>query len=211
MASDSSSGLWPGVSHISLQIRKAQPRGGRKRSNERTRTWVSSKRKKGSLWHCAFSMHLKTIAGVYFAWNFYKSHKQCWHLLALFNPASVGQQVLAVTFITSVDSLLCPASICSLPPSADCLILWTAISSRLVSRQRRVETLRCRLTLSLSLPLSLSLSLSLSSLGPSFPRPLLVSRETSSSVLCVGFAPKQRVCVAPTQTETNCYASCHMG
>ena len=34
-------------------------------------------------------------------------------------------------------------------------------------------------------------SLSLSSLGPSFPPPLLVSREISPSVLCVGFASKQ--------------------
>ena len=53
MASDSSSGfshLWPGVFHISLQIRKAQSRGWKKRTNEQTQTWVSSKRKKwGSL------------------------------------------------------------------------------------------------------------------------------------------------------------------
>ena len=34
----------------------------------------------------------------------------------LVNPASVGQQVLAVTFLTSVDSLLCPASIFSCLP-----------------------------------------------------------------------------------------------
>ena len=36
-----------------------------------------------------------------------------------------------------------------------------------------------------------SLSLSLSCLGPSFSSPLPVSREISSSVVCVGFAPKQ--------------------
>ena len=49
MASDSSSGfshLCPRVFHIPLQIRKAQPRGWKKRTNEQTLTWVSSKRKK---------------------------------------------------------------------------------------------------------------------------------------------------------------------
>ena len=54
-------------------------------------------------------------------------------LLTLVNPASVGQQVFAVVFLTSVDSLLGPVSIFSLPPLADCVLLWTAISSRLFS------------------------------------------------------------------------------
>ena len=70
------------------------------------------------------------------------SPEQCCHLLALVNPASVGQQVLAVTFLTSVDSLLCPTSIFSLPPS-NYVILWTAITSRLFS-----SALLCQLTLS---------------------------------------------------------------
>ena len=128
---------------------------------------------KGSLWHCAFSVHLQTIAGVYFAWNVYKAANNAWHLLALVNLASVGQQVLSITFQTSIDSLLCPTSIFSLPPSADRLILWTAASSRL-----GFSSLCCQLP-------------SQSSLGLSFPPTLSVIREVLSSNLCVGFAPKQ--------------------
>ena len=43
---------------------------------------------------------------------------------------------------------------------------------------------------------------SLSSLGPSFPPPLPVSREISSSVLCVDFAPKQTEILWPAHTLT---------
>ena len=56
------------------------------------------------------------------------------------------------------------------------------------------------------------LALSLSSLGPSFPPLLQVSWEISSSGPLFGFRAKtykEIVWVAPTQTETNCYASCH--
>ena len=42
--------LRPGVLRISLRTHKTQPRGWRKRTNERTRTWVSSKRKKGEVY-----------------------------------------------------------------------------------------------------------------------------------------------------------------
>ena len=59
MASDSSSGfsyLRPGVLHISLQILKTQPRVGKKRTNEQTRTWVSSKRKEGGVCDTVHSM-----------------------------------------------------------------------------------------------------------------------------------------------------------
>ena len=58
----------------------------------------------------------------------------------------------------------------------------------------------------------LSTGLSLSSLGPFFLPPLQVSREISSSgPLCVFRAKtdKGNVWMVPTQTETNCYASCH--
>ena len=50
MASDLSCGFRPGALHISLQIRKTQPKGWRKRTNEQTRAWVSSKRKKGEVY-----------------------------------------------------------------------------------------------------------------------------------------------------------------
>ena len=42
-------------------------------------------------------------------------------ILALVNPTTVGQQVLAVVFLTFVDSLLCPTSIFSQPPVLFCL------------------------------------------------------------------------------------------
>ena len=40
--------LWPGPLHISLRTHKTQPRGWKKRTNEQTQTWFSSKRKKGN-------------------------------------------------------------------------------------------------------------------------------------------------------------------
>ena len=51
------------------------------------------------------------------------------YLLALVNPASVVQQVLAVTFLTSVDwSPLCPALISWLTLSLDCNLLFCRLS-----------------------------------------------------------------------------------
>ena len=108
-----------------------------------------------------------------FCAKFQQSYKQYWHLLALGNPASVGQQVLAVAFLTSVDSLLCPTSIFY------CLLLLTVSFSGQLSQA----------DWSL-LPYSVNW-LSLSFLRPSFPPPLLVSPEISSTVLCVDLAPKQ--------------------
>ena len=64
-------------------------------------------------------------------------------------------------------------------PSSHCLLLLT------VSFSGQLSQADCSL-----LP-SFVNWLSLSSLGPSSPPPLLVSREISPSVLCVGFAPKQ--------------------
>ena len=47
----------PGVSHISLRPHKYNREGRRKRSNEQTWTWASSKRKKGeSVWHFSCSL-----------------------------------------------------------------------------------------------------------------------------------------------------------
>ena len=71
------------------------------------------------------------------------------------------------------------------PPSADCVLHWTAISSRLFS-----SAFLCEL-------------LSLSSLRPLFPPPLSVLREISPSTACVGFAPKQ------TKGFSDRHPSCH--
>ena len=93
------------------------------------------------------------------------SHYQCWYLFALVNTASVGQQVWAVVFLTSVDSLLCPASIFSLPPSANCVLLWTDTSSPLFS-----SVFLCQLVLSVFsgtfLPLSHPVSREISPSDP---------------------------------------------
>ena len=49
------------------------------------------------------SVHLQAIAGVYLRETFSKPLGILTHLLELVNPASVGQPVLAATFLTSVD------------------------------------------------------------------------------------------------------------
>ena len=63
------------------------------------------------------SVHLQAITGVYFAQNLHKATRN------------------------ADSSLDCPASILSQPPSADCVLLWTSISSRLFS-----SSLLCQLT-----------------------------------------------------------------
>ena len=93
-------------------------------------------------------------------------------LLALVNPDSVSQQMLAVIFLTSVDSLLCPTSMFSLAPSADCVLPWTSISSRLFS-----SALLCQLT-SLCLFSDLPSLVHFQSRGKSYPRAFVwVSRQ----------------------------------
>ena len=77
---------------------------------------------------CAAFREFLDYRGRVFCAQLLQSHKQCWHLLALVNPASVGQQVLAVAFLTSVDSLLCPSS------HSHCLLLLTVSFSRQLSQ-----------------------------------------------------------------------------
>ena len=114
------------------------------------------------------SVHLQAFAGVYFARNFHKATRN------------------------ADSSLDCPASIFSLPPSADCVLLWTAISTRLFS-----SVLLCQL-------------LSLSSLGPSSPPPLPVSREISpSGPLCGFHAKADKEILWPAHTHTNTTNSQH--
>ena len=88
----------------------------------------------------------------------------------------VGQQVLVVVFLTSVDwSPFCPALISRLTPSLDCNLILTALSCQL-------------------------------SLGLSFPRPLPVSWEISRANPLGGFRTKTNkgiLWLAPTPKETN--------
>ena len=89
--------------------------------------------------------------------------------LALVNPASVGQQVLAVAFLTSVDwSPLSPTPISWLTPSLDC-------------------NLNCSLLLTVS-----SGTFCWPPLGPSFPHPLPVMWEISYTSLFCGFRAKTK-------------------
>ena len=151
--------------------------GGRKEQpNKHGLGSAPSGRRGKSMWH--FCAALRAFAG-YCGWiivrNFHKATKNadsspdC--LLALVNLASVGQQILAVVFLILVDSLLCLASIFSQPPSADCVLLWTAFSSQLFC-----------------LPLSTG-SLCLLCELPSLLH-FQSRRRSRPQALCVGFAPK---------------------
>ena len=99
------------------------------------------------------SVHLQAFAGVYFVRNLHKASKNA---------------------NSSLDCLLYPASIFWLPPSADCVLLWTANSSRLLSSVRLCDLL------------------SQSSLGPSSLPPLPVSWEISPSGSLCGFCVKTK-------------------
>ena len=185
MASDSSCGFRPGALHISLQIRKTQQRVEEK--NKHGLGSAPSARRGKSMWH--FCAALRAFAG--YRWRVFcaklpQSHGMLTRLL-LVNPASVGQQVLAVVFLTSVGYLLCLASIFSLPLSTDCLLLWTAISSRLFS-----SAFHCQLILSVFSGTFLSSS---------------TSGLTGDLVLrlfvWVSSQNKEILWPAPTQTEMN--------
>ena len=164
MASDSSSGFWQGY-HTFLygHIKWV---GGRKRTNEQTRTWVSSKRKKGSFVTLCI---LRTSVD-------YRCYIFCAKLL---------QKLLGMPtylWLSSLTASFWWPSFC-----------WTAISRRLVS-----SAFRCRLPLSVFL-----CQLTVSSLVPSSPCPLPVSREISSSSSLFGFRAKtDEEIVWPARTHT---------
>ena len=61
---------------------------------------------------------------MYFTQNFYKATNNADILV---NPASIGQQVLAVTFLISVDALLCPTPIFWLSHSLDSYVKPTGL------------------------------------------------------------------------------------
>ena len=80
-----------GVLHITLQIRKAQPRGWNKEqtSEHRLGSAPSAKKKREGESLCdtfvQLFVHLLTIVGVYFAWNFYKATRNANSSLAVFS------------------------------------------------------------------------------------------------------------------------------
>ena len=167
MASDSSVGFShfpPGAFYISLQIRKTQPRRWKKRTNEQTWTWVSSKRKKG---------------------EFYVT-------LLCISPCICR---LSRTFIlreTSTKPLgVLTHLLTALLPSSHCLLQLT------VSFSGQLPQVDYSL-----LPFFINW-VSLSSLGRSFPPPLPLCGLRAKT-------EKEILWVAPTQTETKCYASCHI-
>ena len=121
--------------------------GGRKNKRTNMDLGQLQAQERGSLCNTfvQFSVHLYTIAGVYFVQNFYKATRNANSSLTVFSHC-----------------LLMPTFLSRQLPHAGCPPLPTVVNC-----------------------------LSLSFLGHSFPPPLLVSREISPSVLCVGFVPKQ--------------------
>ena len=104
------SSLARGISHFFTDTQSTTERveEKNKQTNKQTRAWVSSKRKKErSLWH--FLCIRWVNASVYSSKILTKPLAMLTCLLALVNPASVGQQVLAVVFLTPVllSSLHC--------------------------------------------------------------------------------------------------------
>ena len=102
---ESSSGfshLRPGVFHISLPTHKIHNReGGRKRrTNKHGLGLAPSVRREKSL---TFLCILWANTSVYSSETPTKPRGMLIHFLALVNPASVGQHVLAATLLTSVD------------------------------------------------------------------------------------------------------------
>ncbi len=109
---ESSSGfspLWPGVFYIPLQVRKAQLRGWKKRTNEQTRTRSAPSARSGEVYETPFghSVFLLANASVYSSENAHEATSN-----ADLTSRVVGLQVLAAAFLTSVDwSPLCPTLI----------------------------------------------------------------------------------------------------
>ena len=179
------SSLARGISHFFTNTQNAQLRVWKKKKNKQSRAWVSSECKKGEVGDTfvQFSMHLQAIASVLSCETSTKSLGMLTHLLMLVNPASVGQQVLAVTFLTSVDwSPLCLTLISWLLSPADCLLLFSL------------------------LPPSAGSLFLFTTLGPSFPYPLPVLWEISHTSPLCGFHAKTDkgiLWLAPTPTEMN--------
>ena len=131
------SNLWPWIFRIPLPTHKIHNREGWKKeqTNKQTnrhRLGLAPSAREGTPRHILCILWAN--ASVYFERKLSQSHKQCWYLLALVNPASVCQQVLAVVFLISIllSSLPCfhllaasfyrlvpVASFCWLSPSLD--------------------------------------------------------------------------------------------
>ena len=94
---------------------------GWKKRRTNNRVWVSSKLKKGEVSDTFVqpSVHLQAITSVYLRETATKPLGMLTHLLALVNPASVGQQVLAAAVLTPVDwSYLLTDLLCRLVSAA---------------------------------------------------------------------------------------------
>ena len=158
---------------------KLNRKGGRKEQTNKHRLGSAPSAGRGK-WHVLCILWAN--ASVYS-----QSRLQSWHLLALVNPAAVGQQVLAVVFLTSVYwSPLFPILISWPCPSLDCYLKPTVLFCSLL-----LTVLFCLLS----------------------DHPSLVhfrSRGRSRmQALCLGLAPKQRDRL--TGTHTHRYNECPHG
>ena len=134
-----------GISHFFTNPQNTQPRRWKKKKRTSNRAWASSKCKRREVCDTfvSLSAHLQATADVYLSEKSTQPLGMLTPLLALVSPASVSQQVLAAAFLTSVDwSPLCPTLISwqtcfvdwsILLPSADCVLLLTDLSCRLIS------------------------------------------------------------------------------
>ena len=150
-------------SHFFTDTQNNREGGRKEQTNKHRLGFAPSARKGKSLWHfCAALRAFAGYRGRILARNFHKATRNA---------------------DSSLDCLLCLASIFSLPPSVDCVLLWTAISNRLFS-----SALLCQLTLSVFSGTFLPSSTSGLVLRPF----VWVSRQN-----------KEILWVALTQTETN--------
>ena len=132
--------------------------------NKRTNTDLGQlQAQERSMWHfCAALRAFAGYRGRVFARNFHKATRNANSFLALVSPASIGQQVLAVVFLTSV--------ILSSLPSFH-LPNWPVLSTGPFR--------------------SFQLTVSFSSLWPSFLHPPPVSWEISRASSFCGFRVKK--------------------
>ena len=106
----SSSGFRPRALNISLQIRKTQLRGWKKRTNEQTRTWVSSKCKKGDVYvtHLSFSPCICRLSWACILHKTStKSLRMLTHLLTALFPSSHCLFLLTVSFSGQLSQADC--------------------------------------------------------------------------------------------------------
>ena len=176
------SSLARGISQFFTNTQNTQQRGWKKKKNKQTRTWVSSKCKRGEVGDTfVYSVFLWANASVYSSETL-TSHEQYWLIFSRWSTWHLCvYRSKQLPFWLLLTGLLSALLLFLDWPSLDCSLLPTGLF--------------CSLLLTV-LP---------SSLGLSFPRPLPVSWEISRTISLCGFCAKTDkgiVWLAPTHTQT---------